>query len=95
MERINTTRMEVGRNRRQAVTAPANFDIDDGPRRLARRTLLLLGEHFHDTKYAAEMRARIRNSHHSILAGGHFRMTWERATEIADHARACLSGGTS
>ena len=30
MDRINTAQMEVGRNRWQAVTALANFDLDDG-----------------------------------------------------------------
>ena len=90
MDRINTAQLEVGRNRWQAVTALANFDLDDGLRHLARPTLLLLGEHFHYTKFAGEMRARIRDSRHVVLPGGRFCMTWERAAEIADHARKFL-----
>lgn len=90
MDRINTTQMEVGRNRWQAVTALANFDMEHGLRRLAQPTLLLLGVHFHYTKYLDEMRARIRRSDAAILAGGRFCMSWERASEIAGLARPLL-----
>lgn len=93
MDRINTAQMEVGRNRWQAVTALANFDMDDGLRRLAQPTLLLLGEHFHYTKYVDEMRARIRNSRHAVLPGGRFCITWERSAEIAEHAKPFLLDG--
>lgn len=92
MDRINTAQMEVGRNRWQAVTALANFDMDGGLRRLAQPTLLLLGEHFHYTKHVAEMRARIGDSRHLVLPGGRFCMTWERAAEIAAHAVPFLVG---
>ena len=90
MDRINTAQLEVGRNRWQAVTALANFDLDDGLRRLAQPTLLLLGEHFHYTKYLDEMRERISDSRAAVLPGGRFCMTWERAADIAEHARPFL-----
>ena len=52
MDRINTAQMEVGRNRWQAVTALANFDMDAGLRRprpadpaAAGRALLLRAVH--------------------------------------------------
>jgi pimeloyl-ACP methyl ester carboxylesterase len=85
MDRINTTQLEVGRNRWQAVTALANFDMDDGLRRLRQPTLLLLGEHFYYAKFVDEMMSRIQISRHAILPGGRFCMTWERAEEIATH----------
>ena len=69
MDRINTAQMEVGRNRWQAVTALANFDMEDGLRRHS-HPAMLLGEHFHYTKYLDEMRARIRRSDAAITAGG-------------------------
>ena len=90
MDRINTAQMEVGRNRWQAVTALANFDVDDGLRRLAQPTLLLLGEHFHYTRFVDEMVARVSNIRHAILPGGRFCMTWERADDIAAHVTAFL-----
>jgi pimeloyl-ACP methyl ester carboxylesterase len=93
MDRINTTQMEVGRDRWQAVTALANFDMDDGLRRLKQPTMLLLGEHFHYTKYLPEMRARIGDARAAVLPGGRFCMTWERAAEIAGHARPFLLDG--
>jgi len=92
MDRINTTQMEVGRNRWQAVTALANFDMDDGLRRLVQPTLLLLGEHFHYTKYLDEMCARIKYPSHAILPGARFCMSWEFAAEIAARARPFLLG---
>jgi len=92
MDRINTAQMEAGRNRWQAVTALANFDMDEGLRRLVQPALLILGEHFHYTKYLDEMRARVAHAQNVILPGGRFCMTWERAAEIASHARPFLSG---
>jgi pimeloyl-ACP methyl ester carboxylesterase len=90
MDRINTAQLEVGRNRWQAVTALANFDLDSGLRRLAQPTLLLLGEHFHYTPHLPEMAARIRDLRHVVLPGGRFCMTWERADDIAARVRPFL-----
>ena len=91
MDRINTTQMEVGRNRWQAVTALANFNMEDGLQRLSQPTLLLLGEHFYYAKFADQMLARIRDVRHEILPNGRFCMSWERADDIAAHARPFLS----
>ena len=91
MDRINTAQMEVGRNRWQAVTALANFDMDDGLRRLAHPTLLLLGEHFYYARHVEEMVARVRDIRHAILPGGRFCMTWEHAEEIAARAMHFLA----
>jgi pimeloyl-ACP methyl ester carboxylesterase len=90
MDRINTAQMEVGRNRWQAVTALANFDMDNGLRRLTQPTLLLLGEHFYYAKFRDEMIARVQDLRHAVLPGGRFCMSWERATEIAEWATPFL-----
>lgn len=90
MDRLNTAAMEVGRRRWQAVTALANFDMDDALRRLAQPTLLLLGEHFHYTQHLPEMEKRIRDLRSAVLPGGRFCISWERAAEIADRATAFL-----
>lgn len=92
MDRLNTAVMEVGRNRWQAVTALANFDMDDALRRLAQPTLLLLGEHFYYARYVNEMAARIRDLRHEIILEGRFCMSWERATDIAARAIPFLRG---
>lgn len=93
MDRINTARMEVGRNGWQAVTALANYDLDDGLRCLTHPTLILLGEHFHYTKFAAEMTARAKNARSEIVPGARFCMSWEKATEIAALTGAFLTEG--
>lgn len=90
MDRINRAQMEVGRNRWQAVTALANFDMDAGLRRLAQPTLLLLGEHFHYARFADQMVARVTDIRHAIIPHSRFCMTWERATEIAAQATPFL-----
>jgi pimeloyl-ACP methyl ester carboxylesterase len=90
MDRINSTQMEVGRNRWQAVTALANFNMDDGLTRLAQPTMLLLGEHFYYAKFLDEMVARIKDLRHAILPNGRFCMSWERASEIAERATPFL-----
>jgi pimeloyl-ACP methyl ester carboxylesterase len=92
MDRINATQMEIGRNRWQAVTALANFNLDDGLRRLAQPTLLFLGEHFYYAKFLDEMNARIKDLCHVELPGGRFCMSWERAAEIAARATPFLQG---
>jgi len=92
MDRINTAQMEVGRNRWQAVTALANFDMDDGLSRLAQSTLLLLGEYFYYAKYLNDMLARVKDIRHTVFAGGRFCMSWERAAEIAQQATPFIKG---
>ena len=74
------------------MTALANFDMDNGLRRLTQPTLILLGEHFYYGKFAPEMTARARNARHEILAGGRFCMSWERAEEIGQRAGTFLAG---
>ena len=91
MDRINTAQMEVGRDRWQAVTALANFDMEGGLRRLAQPTLLLVGEHFHYVGFIDEVRARVRDLRHEVLPGARFCMSWERAAEIAEKAGAFLA----
>ena len=88
MDRINTARMEVGRNGWQAVTALANFDLDAGLRQLVQPTLILLGEHFHYTKFADEMTARARNAQSEIIPSARFCMSWEHAATIATRTGA-------
>lgn len=92
MDRINTTQMEIGRNRWQAVTALANFNMDDGLRRLAQPALLVLGEHFYYAKFLDQMIGRVKDLRHAVLPGGRFCMSWERAADIAERATPFLKG---
>ena len=92
MDRINTAQMEAGRHRWQAVTALAQFDLDDGLRRLTQPTLLMLGEHFHYTKHLPDMVDRIRTVRHAVLPGARFCISWERAADIAALAVPFIRG---
>ena len=91
MDRINTAQMEVGRDRWQAVTALANFDMEGGLRRLIQPTLLLVGEHFYYARFLDEVIARVKNLRHEVLPGARFCMSWERADEIAAKAGEFLA----
>ncbi len=91
MDRVNTAQIEVGRNRWQAVTALADFDVGDGLSRIAHPALLLLGEHFYYTRYLPDMISRVKNLRHAVLPGGRFCMSWERAAEIAEYATPFLA----
>ncbi len=95
MDRINTAQMEVGRDRWQAVTALANFDMEGGLRRLAQPTLLLVGEHFYYVRFLDELIARVKDLRHEVLPGGRFCMSWERAEEIARKAGLFLGARAS
>lgn len=90
MDRANIAGIAVGRRCWQAVTALAGFDLEAGLRTLRQPALLLMGEHFHYTANLPEALSRLSDARHAILAGGRFCMSWERAAEIADHARACF-----
>ena len=74
------------------MTALANYDLDDGLRRLTQPALILLGEHFHYAKFASEMIKRSRDVRAEVLAGARFCISWERAGEIAEKAGPFLLG---
>ena len=81
----------MGRDRWQAVTALANFDMEGGLRRLMQPTLLLVGEHFYYARFLDEVIARVKNLRHEVLPGARFCMSWERADEIAAKAGEFLA----
>lgn len=92
MDRLNTAAMEVGRNRWQAVTALAQFDMDGALRALRQPTMLLLGENFYYARFVEEMVARIRDVRHEIIPDARFCMSWEKAEAIAARAIPFLAG---
>ena len=87
MDRINTAQLEIGRDRWQAVQAFAGFDLVGTLGKLACPVLLLYGEKFIYGKYRQQVQAACPKARLEIIPGGRFCMTWERATDIAQHAR--------
>lgn len=90
MDRINTAQLEIGRDRWQAMQALAKFDPLAGLAALTCPVLMLYGEHFIYGRHRALMQAACPAARIETIPGGRFCMSWERATEIADHARAFL-----
>lgn len=90
MDRINTAQFEIGRNRWQAMQALKAFDTLAGMAALGCPTLMLYGEHFIYGVHRAILQAKCPHARIDIVPGGRFCMTWERATDIAAHARAFL-----
>ena len=88
MDRMNRAQVEVGRDRWQALTALAQYDIDAGLRRVARPTLLLIGDHFYFRHKIPKIEERVRDLRVEILADARFNAGWERASEIAAKAVA-------
>jgi pimeloyl-ACP methyl ester carboxylesterase len=88
MDRINTAQLEIGRDRWQAVQAFAGFDLVGTLGKLTCPVLLLYGEKFIYGKYRNEVHASCPGAQLEIVPGGRFCMTWERATDIAAHARS-------
>jgi hypothetical protein len=58
---------------------------------LACPTLMLYGEHFIYGRHRALLQSKCPQAHVEIVPGGRFCMSWERATDIAGHARAFLA----
>lgn len=90
MDRINTAQLEIGRDRWQAMGALAKFDPLAGLAALKQPVLMLYGENFIYGKHRALMQAKCPHARLEIVPGGRFCMSWERATDIAAHARAFL-----
>jgi len=91
MDRINTAQLEVGRDRWQAVQAFSGFDLVGTLGRLTCPVLMLYGENFIYGKYRDKVHAACPHATLEIVSGGRFCMTWERATDIAAHARTFLT----
>jgi pimeloyl-ACP methyl ester carboxylesterase len=90
MDRINTAQFEIGRDRWQAMGALAKFDTLGGMAALKCPTLMLYGEHFIYGRHRALLQSKCPQAKVEIVPGGRFCMTWERAKEVAEHARAFL-----
>ena len=90
MDRINTAQLEIGRDRWQAMQALAKFDPVAGLKAVKCPVLMLYGEHFIYGKHRALMQAARPDARIETIPGGRFCMSWERATDIAAHARAFL-----
>lgn len=91
MDRINTAQFEIGRDRWQAMQALKTFDTLQGMERLKCPTLMLYGEHFIYGRHRALMQQKCPHARIETIPGGRFCMTWERATDIATHAKAFLT----
>ena len=88
MDRINTAQFEVGRDRWQAVQAFAGFDLIGTLGMIDCPVLMLYGEKFIYRKYRRQVHDACPHATVEIIRGGRFCMTWERATDIAAHARS-------
>ena len=91
MDRSNQAQIEAGRDRWQAITALAAFDMQAALRRIACPTLLLSGEHFYYDRYRPEVLALVPDSRAEIVPGGRFGISWEHAGTIAARTAAFLA----
>ena len=91
MDRINVAQFEIGRDRWQAMQALAKFDPVAGLKAVKCPVLMLYGEHFIYGKHRPLMQEACPAARIKTVPGGRFCMSWERAPEIAAHARAFLT----
>ncbi len=91
MDRSNQAQIEAGRDRWQAMTALAAFDMEAALRRIACPMLLLSGEHFYYDRYRPEVLALVPGSRAEVIPGGRFGMSWEHAETIAARTLAFLA----
>jgi len=90
MDRINVAQFEIGRDRWQAVTAYTFFDLEGTLAKITCPVLMLYGENFIYAKYRDRLPPHCPQARIELIPGGRFCMSWERAAEIAAHARAFL-----
>jgi len=53
--------------------------------------LMLYGDHFIYGRHRALLQAKCPHARLEIVPGGRFCMSWERAQEVAEHARGFLA----
>lgn len=87
MDRINVSQMQIGRDRWQALEALRAFDMPGSLRAIRRPAMLLTGEHFYYARHRPTIEAAIPDVVSEVVPDGRFCMMWERAEEIAGHAR--------
>jgi pimeloyl-ACP methyl ester carboxylesterase len=90
MDRINVAQLEIGRDRWQAMSAFSSFDILPTLARVGCPLLVLYGEKFIYGKHRDLMQKHAPKAKIEIVPNGRFCMTWERAEDIAAHARHFL-----
>ena len=90
MDRINTAQLEIGRDRWQAMGALAKFDTLGGMAALDCPVLMLYGEHFIYGRHRALLQSKCPQAKVELVPGARFCMSWERASDVAAHARAFL-----
>jgi pimeloyl-ACP methyl ester carboxylesterase len=90
MDRSNQAQIEAGRERWQAMTALAAFDVGAGLRRIACPALLLSGEHFYYDTYRPQVLNLVPDIRAEVIPGGRFGMSWEHAETIAARTLAFL-----
>jgi pimeloyl-ACP methyl ester carboxylesterase len=90
MDRINTAQLEIGRDRWQAMGALERFDVLGGMAALRCPVLMLYGEHFIYGKHRALLQSKCPHARLAIVPGARFCMSWERAADVATHARDFL-----
>jgi pimeloyl-ACP methyl ester carboxylesterase len=83
MDRSNQAQIEAGRDRWQAMTALAAFDLTAALRRVACPTLLLSGEFFYYDRYREDVLKLVADIRAEVIPGGRFGMSWEHAETIA------------
>ena len=88
MDRSNQAQIEAGRDRWQAITALAAFDMAAALRRILCPTLLLSGEHFYYDRYRPDVLKLVPDIRAEIVPGGRFGMSWEHAETIAERTVA-------
>jgi pimeloyl-ACP methyl ester carboxylesterase len=90
MDRINTAQLEIGRNRWQAVKAYEKFDLFGTMQRVKCPVLMLYGERFVYGRHRFMLHTKCPHADMQVVEGGGFCLTWERAADIAAHARRFL-----
>jgi pimeloyl-ACP methyl ester carboxylesterase len=91
MDRVNTTQIEAGRHRWQALDALHQYDLTKNLQRITCPTLLLVGEHFYYVQYREEFHNKNKYLKSEVLPGARFCMGWERAADVGRHTLKFLS----
>jgi pimeloyl-ACP methyl ester carboxylesterase len=88
MDRVNTSNILAGRNRRQALDALYRYDLGASLDQIRCPVEVLVGEHFYYCKFRNALSERLGGAPVTVLDGARFCIGWERAKDVALKARA-------
>lgn len=93
MDRVNTSNVLAGRNRRHALDALYRYDFGAALPQVQCPVEVMVGEHFYYRKFRDALSQKVKGASITTVDGARFCMGWERPKDVAAKARSFFGQG--